>query len=362
MLWSFWTVAFPFMRRDVKHIQACSYWDWDDIDLLEMRLRSCACLFCPALFFHFAGTQCLQNQLKEGHVHNMQWSNFYAWALWGLTLSIQLVQGRRDHGGIDRKLNSDRGGADYTLHTVRSSAIIEPRASCFLHRCPAPITIWCFFKTPEFWRQWTFDLFDFLRKVLPWPLCVLSRQDPFSLTDHYFWSESFAIVDTVCFYNPSKFGVWARKPAGFMHCNRASHEKHRKRGRRGHSERQPFWTTEALWGERVYQTLHWVLGSHGSGRLAELPKVLQADWTLISLLRVQDFGNLAHVSRRDSETWMKAVFVVYRTEKSSARRPGDKDSKWPGSQVRGHCEHSNCTHPCCISCLAFTHVLSHVHT
>jgi len=45
-----------------------------------------------------------------------------------------------------------------------------------------------------------------------------------------------------------------------------------------------------------------VLGSHGSGRLAELPKVLQADWTLISLLRVQDFGNLAHVSRRDSET------------------------------------------------------------
>ena len=272
MLWSFWTVAFPFMRRDVKHIQACSYWDWDDIDLLEMRSRSCACLFCPALFFHFAGTQCLQNQLKEGHVHNMQWSNFYAWALWGLTLSIQLVQGRRDHGGIDRKLNSDRGGADYTLHTVRSSAIIEPRASCFLHRCPAPITIWCFFKTPEFWRQWTFDLFDFLRKVLPWPLCVLSRQDPFSLTDHYFWSESFAIVDTVCFYNPSKFGVWARKPAGFMHCNRASHEKHRKRGRRGHSEMQPFWTTEALWGERVYQTLHWVLGSHGSGRLAELPQ------------------------------------------------------------------------------------------
>ena len=34
---------------------------------------------------------------------------------------------------------------------------------------------------------------------------------------------------------------------------------------------------------------------------------------------------------------MKAVFVV-RTEKSSARRPGDKDSKWPGSQVHGHCD------------------------
>ena len=355
MLWSFWTVAFPFMRRDVKHIQACSYWDWDDIDLLEMRRvqEVAPVFFCPALFFHFAGTQCLQNQLKEGHAHNMQWSNFYAWALWGLTLSIQLVQGRRDHGGIDRKLNSDRGAADYTLHTVNLELVVSPIG----------VQLQLLFdvssKLPSFGRNELLIHLIFFEKCSHDPLCVPFRRDPFSLTDPYFWSESFGIVDTVCFYNPPKYWSLSTETCRF-------HAPMKSIGREveGVILKRSLSEQRRLCGwEGLPSFFYWVLGSHGFGRLAELPKVLQADWTLISL-RVQDLerhtfqGETARLLSR-MKMIRKAVFVVTET---SARRPGDKDSKWPGSQVRGHCEHSNCANPCCISCPAFTHVLGHVHT